>query len=194
MGQGLGEHGCLLGVSATITGQSNALLTDVLYLTLGGAAVAVFAAAMNKSWRQRELRLDLVFSAAGLALLLDVHAYAQDCLLLIAGAYIALRQPTLVHRPKFRSRVWAQPTAGLAVIVATICLLNLSALDANWIGIGPIRPVHLLACVMWACLVRSLLLTRKLRRAPGSPSFVTARRHLARAAVRPSRSCIAFPV
>lgn len=135
----LGMEG-LLGLAATIAGQQHALLVDVLTIAASSTLLALFVIATRTRLRRGTLTARDGMAAICLALLLDPHLYAQDCVLLIVALALALREART-------------PGAHLALILACTAVMDLTALDTLWTSGVPLWPPHLFTLALIAGVV-----------------------------------------
>ncbi len=146
----LGMEG-LLGLAATVAGQQHAVLVDVLTLAASLALAGFFFSTTRDRWSTGRLTARDGMAAVCLALVLDPHLYAQDCVLIVVVLALALRESRTV-------------AVQAALIVACTAVLDLSALDTLWTSGMPLFPPHLLTLVLIAGVV---FLTRR-QRAPAA--------------------------
>ena len=121
----------VIGLAATLVGQTHAVAVDVLTAVIAAALVVYFVWATRHVWLSRPLPLRVALAALCLGLLLDPHLYAQDCVLLLVLCAVAL------------PRVRAAATAS-AVLLGIAVVMDFSAIDTYSIQGYPVPPLHLL--------------------------------------------------
>ena len=130
----------LLGLFATVAGQNHPAVVDGLTIAASLVLVVYFLAATEQRWRSgRATALDGI-AAIALALLLDPHLYAQDCVLIVLMLALALRG---VRRESTQA----------ILVVACVGLMDLAMLDTVWTSGMPLRPPHLLTLSLIAAVV-----------------------------------------
>jgi Glycosyltransferase family 87 len=137
---GLVQMEGLIGLAATIAGQQHAVAVDALTLASSLALLAFFLLAGRARWIAGSTTVREGMAAVCVALLLDPHLYAQDCVLIIVLMAMALR----------RVRT---PSARVAVILACCAAMDLAALDTLWTPGMPLWPPHLLTLTLLAAAV-----------------------------------------
>ncbi|HXC75611.1 MAG TPA: glycosyltransferase 87 family protein [Candidatus Acidoferrum sp.] len=145
----------LLGLFSTVVGQEHVTLVDVLTVLSSIALVVYFLAATGRRWRRGEVtELDAI-AAVALALLIDPHLYAQDCLLIVLMLAVGLRT---IRRESDQAML----------IVACVGLMDLAVLDTVWTSGMPLRPPHLLTIALIGVV---LLLSRASTASPTDPAL-----------------------
>ena len=145
----------LLGLFATVVGQEHATLVDVLTVASSIALVVYFLAATRRRWRRGEVTEFDGIAAVALALLIDPHLYAQDCLFMVLMLSVALRT---IQRESDQAML----------IVACVGLMDLAVLDTVWTTGMPLRPPHLLTIALVGVV---LLLSRTSKPAHTDPAL-----------------------
>ncbi|HVC77143.1 MAG TPA: glycosyltransferase family 87 protein [Candidatus Micrarchaeaceae archaeon] len=145
----------LLGLFATVVGQEHVTLVDVLTVASSIALVVYFLAATGRRWRRGEVTEFDGIAAVAVALLIDPHLYAQDCLLLVLMLAVGLRS--------IRSE-----SDQAMLIVACVGLMDLAVLDTVWTTGMPLRPPHLLTIALIGVV---LLLSRTSKASPTGPAL-----------------------
>ena len=145
----------LLGLFATVVGQEHVTLVDVLTVASSIALVVYFLAATGRRWRRGEVTAFDGIAAVALALLLDPHLYAQDCLFMVLMLSVGLRT---IRRESDQAML----------IVAFVGLMDLAVLDTVWTSGMPLRPPHLLTIALIGVV---LLLSRTSTASPTDPAL-----------------------
>ena len=131
----------VIGLAATLVGQTHAVAVDVLTGLIAAGLVAYFVWTTHRFWLTRPLPLRVALAALCLGLLLDPHLYAQDCVLLLVLGAVVL------------TRIRAAPTAVLAVLLGAALVMDLSAVDTYSIQGYPVPPLHLLTFLLIAGVI-----------------------------------------
>jgi hypothetical protein len=145
----------LLGLFATMVGQEDVTLVDVLTVASSIALVVYFLVATERRWRKGEVTAFDGIAAIALALLIDPHLYAQDCLFMVLMLSVGLRT---IRRESDQ----------VMLIVTCVGLMDLAVLDTVWTTGMPLRPPHLLTIALIGVV---LLLSRTSTTSPADPAF-----------------------
>ena len=145
----------LLGLFATVVGQEHVAVVDVLTVASSIALVVYFLVATERRWRKGNVTASDGIAAVALALLLDPHLYAQDCVFIVLMLSVGLRT---IRRESDQAML----------IVACVGLMDLAALDTIWTSGMPLRPPHILTLALIGVV---LLLSRRSTASPADPAL-----------------------
>jgi hypothetical protein len=144
----------LIGLAATIVGQSRPLAVDLLTAVMAIALIAYFVWATRPFWLRRPTPPVVVLAALSLGLLLDPHLYAQDCILVLVPVAVILRRiGSFGARAGLVIRGMRPETAEVALLIAAAVLMDLSAIDTFSIQGFAIPPLHLFTFALIAGVV-----------------------------------------